>query len=291
MLLLLMAGCENSFTPKEDFVERVAVFSVLDPSNENQVVRLARSYDAELGEPLVPLTDSEITEAEVFVRDGGQTFRFSDTTVDCGDGVTRVVWISKELKPRYNRDYRLSVQIPGRGELTSATRSPDQMFVFLESVRADTGLTYLRIRPGNSLPTNPPAGYYFRLWVAVQKEINGQAVEFRKEVPTGYDPATGEAVFPRPSRVSNQLYPKSLVTATYNQLVQANDVILQEDLVAQGYGMDRQFYNYYKVVRGFDDPVSMRLDNPDISFIEGGLGVFGVNLPDSTRVPYRRYIK
>ena len=109
--LLVLGACDDEFSPKSEFSERVVVLAALDPSADVQVVRLAMSYDADLGEPLIPLTEAEVHEAEVLLRGPGGTFFFHDTLYTTPDGPLRV-WISREFFPAAEKFYRLEVKVP-----------------------------------------------------------------------------------------------------------------------------------------------------------------------------------
>jgi hypothetical protein len=51
--------------------------------------------------------------------------------------------------------------------------------------------------------------------------------------------------------------------------------------------VDANLYNYYNVVNGFQDEFTIRTDQPDVSSIQGGVGMFGAMTVDTVRVSYR----
>jgi hypothetical protein len=52
--------------------------------------------------------------------------------------------------------------------------------------------------------------------------------------------------------------------------------------------VDANLYTYYHIVNGFQDEITIRTDQPDISSIQGGVGMFGAMAVDTARISYRR---
>jgi len=290
VVLISLAACENDFSPKTDFQRRIAVFAVLNPEAEMQVVRVAYSYDAKLGVPPEALTEREVESATVRVRRGGVVYTFRDTVFLATDGSRVRAWISRDLQPLHEHEYRLEVSIPDAGEVHSTVLAPSRMYVAAERVPADTGDGYMRVHPGVAMWKMRPEAFYYRVWVGVQVRENGRISERRAEVPLRSDPMSGQWMYTVPQREAEQRLEIKYVRMLADSLAGA-DTVVSRRVYVRGYVMDGNFYSYYKIVRGFDDPVSVRLDKPDISFIEGGLGVFGVLLPDSADYLYSRFVK
>jgi hypothetical protein len=51
--------------------------------------------------------------------------------------------------------------------------------------------------------------------------------------------------------------------------------------------VEPNLYRYYNIVNGFQDPYSVRMDQPDYTNIAGGAGVFGAMVEDSVSVSLR----
>ncbi len=288
--LLAVMACDDEFSPKSEFNEQIVVLAVLDPSSEVQIVRLAKSYDADLGEPLIPLTDSEVHEAEVLLRGPGGTHIFQDTLYSTSDGPFRV-WSSRDVHLKPEQFYRLEVTVPGFDKVTSESTIPSKIFVRGTEQTPEEGKGYVVVHTGIALPRIEPHGYYFRLYVRIVKIVEGVEVDLRGEVPIGLNPGTGEWEYSGLNKKKEQRFLKEIIEHVHDGLIGEDDSLMIEQFVLYGCAFEKQFYNYYKIVRGFDDPVSIRLDDPDISYIEGGLGVFGMMMPDSSAVPYYRYMR
>ena len=57
------------------------------------------------------------------------------------------------------------------------------------------------------------------------------------------------------------------------------------------YSLDQYLYSFFKLARGFDDPVSVRQDRPDITNVQNGVGIFGAVFPDSVRTRFSSVIQ
>lgn len=279
LLPLLLGGCENTFSPKAPYQERIVVFSILDPAAAFQVVRLENTYDAELTNPNDPIGKRTIDSARVSIASDRKNFIFHDTLITIGDGSQRRVWINYELKPTEGTRYTLTVQVPEFERITAVTQVPSRSYVQIQNT-----LNGLRVI-GQDETAYPPDAFYFRLWVVGERTEGGKQVDVRREVPLRFDNETDLFVFTEPTRSNVELFRLSEVVTTHADL-RNFDSVSGRYLVATGYSLDKFVYSYYKLVRGFDDPVSVRQDQPDVTNIQNGVGIFGSLFADSVRINY-----
>ncbi|MDH7515705.1 MAG: DUF4249 family protein [Bacteroidota bacterium] len=285
---LLAGGCDTGFTPKTDFEPRLVVYAVLDPSAGCQVVRLARSYDAEITAPPVPLTSKEVASAAVSIECGGHEEVFHDTTVSLRGGGAERVWICRDLVPEADKQYTLRVTVDGFPAVATTIQAPGRLYPTIQFVSyADTS-TVLTVQPGNAGMRHLPYGTYYRMWIVLRSVDGG--VEKRAEVPISVDFVSGTRVFPSPTRNLTAAFPKNCIRVVHDELTGTDTTTYVKQILLQAYAMDSRFYMYYKTVRGFEDPRSIRIDHPNLSFVEGGYGVFGIVIPDSARFNYHTFI-
>ena len=284
LLIPLFTGCENDFSPKADYEERIVVFSVLDRTASYQVVRLERTFDAESTNPDHPIAPEPVTEADVSVSSTGKKYVFHDTLIALGDGTQKKVWINRELVPTEGREYTLTVDVPGFKRITAVTQAPSRAYVQTQVINGGVRLTAVE----NT--AYPASGYFFRLWVVGTKNVGGVDVDVRREVPSRFNSITGEFEYPEPSR-------DKAVTFSNGNMLRVHTALLDEesvngrDVVGQAYSLDQYLYSYYKLARGFDDPVSVRQDRPDITNIQNGVGIFGALFADSVRVKFSSVVQ
>lgn len=260
------------------------VYSILDRSAPYQVVRLERTYDADNSNPASAVQTDPVTEAQVTVTSDQQRFVFRDTLITMGDGSTKKVWISRELQPNERREYTLTVDVPGFDRITAKATVPTRAYAQLQVV---TGAVRVTATPSN---VSPASGYYFRLWVVGSKTVDGKEVEVRREVPVYFNSETGSYEYSQPSRDSQTAFPTSLLQSIHTQM-REEDGVAGRDIVGAAYSMDQYLYSFYKLARGFDDPVSVRQDRPDVSNVVNGVGIFGAMYPDSVRTRFSTIIQ
>jgi len=279
---VLCGGCDNTFSPKQDYQERVVVFAVLDKSADYQIVRLESTYDAEGTNPDQPLEKRIITDATVRISKGVENYQFSDTVIQTPGGTQKKIWINRHLRPQEGQSYLLEVEVPGLDPISAETLVPSKVFIRIAPPDPQTVRAGVILSSAATSSIAPPKGYYFRLFVLARKDVGGQKVEIRREVPIRYNPDTDEREYPKPSRSALALYPTSAITMIRAEL-ERDENALEFELVGHGYSFDTFLYSYFQTVRGFDDPVSVRMDRPDVTNIRGGVGVFGALVPDSLR--------
>jgi len=284
-LLAFIAGsCDNTFSPKAEYKERIVVFAVLDKSAAFQIVRLESTYDAEGATPETPINQREITEATVRIHAPLKVYSLKDTLVDDNLGGQKKIWITRDLLPEEGRTYTLEVIVPGVDPITAKVQVPGNPFLQVRPPFAQNGQG-LVLAAGAISTIAPPKGFYFRVWVVGTKDVGGQLVEVRREVPTNVDPKTGAFVYSKPTRASAVSFQIDMLARVKSDL-EIQEGASNFQIVADAYSMDTYLYGYFQTVRGFDDPVSVRQDRPDVSNVVGGVGVFGAIVPDSIRQSY-----
>jgi len=291
--ILMIAGCDNSFDPKSEFKEQLVVYAILTKSQSEQVVRLESTYDAELTNPKNAKEKRIISDADVYISDGRAEYKFEKRTITGSDGREKYVWVNSEMIPTEIRNYKMRIVSNKKTLATAEMQVPSRPYLVMNLQSPGSGLTGgVLVRAGSVSAAAPPKGFYFRLYVTGEAVIGSETTIVREEVPYAYNPevAANEGyVFPSPSRNSEIVFPPDYVNRVKDHLLSTYGA-QNLRLVAIGISMDANFYNYYKVVRGFDDPVSVRQDMPNITNISGGLGVFGAMTIDTVQKAYSEVI-
>jgi hypothetical protein len=285
-------GCDNTFTPKSEFHPQLVVYCVLNPLTGPQIVVVEKSYDATVSLDPVPLTDKEVAEATIRITEGTRVYIPTDTLVAVGNSQRRV-WVFRTLQPKQSTPYRIDVAVPALPAVSGELFVPSRIYLRGETAALDLDnpdSSALVLKSDLALETNPPHAYYYRLWVIGERTTGGSTTTERMEVPVRYGPGDAR-LYSQPTRNETQSFSFYAIRRTNDRLFGDDSTVRNKKLVMTGYAMEPHFYNYYKVVRGFDDPLSVRIDNPNVSYINGGLGVFGAFLADSTRFDYHFFIK
>ena len=137
-------------------------------------------------------------------------------------------------------------------------------------------------------------GILVRLFVEYEVLTDTIWVLRRKEVPTLWINRIGvitPAQYPSLHLVDSQEFIQShtgwayeaVKDTIYSEAPSAN--LRLKDARFEVLLIDAYLYNYYSVVNGFSDQLSLRTDKPNYSNIVGGLGLFGSCSVDSIVVP------
>lgn len=284
-----LAGCDNSFSPKEAYSERIVVFAVLSNTEARQIVRLESTYDAEVTNPDNPIGKHEITEAQVVVRTSKKAYAFRDTLVDAGGGVMKKVWVSYDFQPVEGTSYDLAVTVPGYAAISASLKVPSKPYLQVLPPNQQSLRYGVLLAAGAISTIAPPKGFYFRLFLAGKKTVGGQEVEVLREVPWRIDYALRDTTYTKPGRDAGAEFSVEVIAALRDRL-ELSEGVTGITLLACGFSLDTYLYNYFQTVRGFDDPVSVRMDRPDVSNINGGVGIFGAMIADTLRLSYTSII-
>jgi hypothetical protein len=295
-------GCDVPFSPKGDYLQRLVVYSVLDPRKEIQYARVYFTYDVEGVDPRQNVVDPQVANASVKIFDeSGRSFVFKDTLLE-RDNDQRyasdiIAYYSSELVPSSRKRYRLEVDVPQYGKATSEITVPEPFLIFVNGSRllpifADSANFCSCFQVGVFGGTGAK-GHLTRFFVEYVVRMPGQADKtFRREVPLSKrisDEGVEVPVYPQPDRSTYMQFPHrryfETVTAIFNSYPSAEVIIKQAFFIS--YALSPGLYDYYLVAHGFGDPLSVRLDLPDVTNIQNGLGVFGAMAVDSLTLPIR----
>ena len=286
VIIASLWGCDNSFTPKTEFSPQLVAFLVLDNTNDITVVRLARTYDAELGDIGNPITPTTIDSARVELRHGAKLYVFRDTVID-----EERVWFNPDVEVEQNGEYRLLIIADEFEEVRIAINVPSDPQISMR-INTDPGRRVESIRlVSNALSQEVLAkGYLFRLEFRYLDESVSPPVLKVVDVPVGHSEETGEYYYPQVQREDIISFRQYYLRAALDQLGVVYDSAHKVTAYGYMYSLDENFFNYYKLVRGFDDPATVRLDHPDITNLGHVRGVYGAILRDSTmRRPYNAF--
>jgi Domain of unknown function (DUF4249) len=281
VITLIFGACDNSFSPKTDFTEELIVFAVLDNTSPVQVVHLSTTYDAELGN-IGASRGREIDSARVEIREGGELYVFLDTLIERPDGTHYRVWYYPDLQAKPNKQYRLKVEVEGFPTATADLRVPSSPQVDMQVKHTRLFIDSIRLYSNANFFIVQPKGYFYRLELKYNDSLDGKPFEIRREVPIGQLNGSQELIYPSVGRQTSQSYTKFHIVNTLRSITTDKTKFYKVGAVGTMYAIGPDFYNYFKLVRGFDDPSSVRLDLPDYTNINDARGVFGAVYRDTT---------
>ncbi len=297
LLLAAAAGCDNSFSPKSDFRREPVVYLVLDRDRPFQILRYAASYDPPGVIPGEYRGSKDPGIDSAYVTSIYGTVSFSDTLLEAADGSLVPVMISRALHPAVNTEYRLTVHLKDGRSVSGIARVPPEPGLTLNGARSffyfDQAASMVHLAAEAAVEVAfPPMGSYFRLWITHWKAAPGGGRDtLREEVPSyvWYTNGAKTYVYTKPDRGTDTDIPVGVLVDFVRGMVERGDTNFV-DVKCTVYCLEKNFYSYLKVLKGFDDPLSVRAENPNFTNIAGGLGIFGAVVADSIRMPFPRQI-
>lgn len=301
---LLALGCEEPFTPKGPFREEPVIYSILSNLSDTHYARLYRTYDPPAYDPFGHTEDNGITGAAVQLSDGTTHWVFRDTLVaraDTGRYHSPInAYVISPLRTTRGKSYTLSVQPPGLPALTATTLLPELGYVSVfrnQGAITGQGSTDHFIGVRVTVPTTTK-GYLIRFHVTFDALQNAVWVPHKIEIPYFINsPGLPEETYQYYELQRSVDGPGSTGTVTTHIVdFHADSYFLVISRLYRQYGsgsvrfkqaiftltqVEQQLYSYYNISRGFRDPNSIRVDEPDYTNIAGGGGVFGAFAVDS----------
>lgn len=299
LLAFLVGACDQSFDPRGPFEARPVVYSILSNDRSQQYVRLYSTYNPPTLNPQDVTHDTQLTGALVQVEEGAVVIPFRDTSLARPD-TSRYrdslhLYLAAPFIPQPGKTYRLSIRVAPFGRITATVTLPSSASLSLTSGYSTV------TSPGTSDPnrlisvvttfSSITKGFVLRMLVEYEVEQNSTIRVEQVEVPTtfrqsGFDLAS--AVYPSLSRVLARGSRIDFLVGAYRAVL--NHLILERypaspitfrRVVFQLVQVEPALYDYYSITNGFQDPFSIRLDQPLRTNIEGGYGVFGGYTLDS----------
>ena len=294
---LFASACDQSFNPYDNRSDVPIVYSFLATDRSIQYLRIYKSIDQSTETTPPDGGELPITAAQVMISDGVSTYTFKDTLLERTD-TTRYrspihVYLCPSFIPLRGTTYNLTVDAAPYMQVFGSVTVPWRSFPGFSSTKFldDPGLypDDEKIVVSAGMEAQPSAAI-LRLLVEYEVFENSAFVTFWDEVPIVFltkEPNLEEALYGSVKKLetnviigvySNLAYRtlmSGIASKTYPKPLRYRKIIIQ---VVQ---LEENLYNYYSVVRGFEDPFSIRLDKPNYSNIMNGSGLFGAYTVDT----------
>lgn len=297
---ILSSGCEEELNPKGPFLDAVVVFGVLSPGRADHIVRVATTYDPPAFDPLQHTSSNQIANATVTVEAGGDIVRLHDTTFarrDPGryqDSIKAYVFSAPTLQR--GTPYTLSVSAPGYATVTATTTPPSTGILEID-LDSRPAITTPDVAREDLIiyaqPANDAEGHMVRIFLEYEVVSQNPGVIQREEIPmviNDYqDCLTYQASYPQIRRRQNiagrelWIFPFQNYARTILRILKQyeGEMVRFPRTVIVLVQADEHLYKYYSLVGGFRDEFSIRVDEPNYTNIQGGLGVFGAVSADT----------
>jgi hypothetical protein len=303
LISVSIIGCDQPFDPRAPLDQQLVVYSVLSTDRDIQFVRVNSDYMPAGFDPNVYNADNAVRDASVTISSSGSTAILRDTVLARPDtsryNSPMYVYAVKPFTPQRGRAYEVWVHSPSLGTAFASTVIPTKPLIVL----ADASVPVL-MEPFKYAETSVvqytvdlsgyARGYTSHLYIYYDVLKGSRWVEERAEVPvsssiwdTTYSLQWAQyaelTVCPESNRLTLQFANGYLKTIIYqirwSQYVDTHLIFKWVVLVLLQ--ADQNLFGYYQSIRGYRDPQSIRLDEPQYSKINGGIGVVGAYALDS----------
>lgn len=311
--LIGLAACQETFSPNAPFHPRVVAYSVLNTQSDTQYVRLYTIYSAPSGDPFQNPDERPVTDAQVTVLDGVVTYAFRDTVMPRAAGSRYAsdirLYYSYPMKAESSKTYTLTANSPTYGRITATTRVPGGAILNIPA-----SSTYVLDNPDINLTKSVgvsfelstlAAAYLVRFQIVFTAENPWESENQRYKEKWYQVPFKREAIdrlyercritFPQVTRregpyttplrgekaLSHFEFPFPAYNESIVQILRTNNNVKFKRAVFYFIQLDDALYKYYATANSFEAKYSVRLDQPDYTNIQGGLGVFGSTQVDS----------
>ncbi len=277
--------------------------TLLSTDRDAQFVLVNSNYMPAGFDPNSYTGDNSVRDAAVTIISSGGTLVFHDTVLARPD-TSRYkfpifAYTVRPFTPQRGMSYQLTVQSPTVGTASATVTVPSKPAIIMDpsaySVLSDplsqaaTSLALYNITLATSAK-----GYSGHLYIYYDVLKGSQWVEERVEVPfsssvkdTTYSLDWAQYQDLTPTPLSNKVVLQ--FTAGYLQTiikhltkVQYVDThIIYKWIVIAVLQADQNLFGYFKTIRGYQDPLSIRLDQPMYSTINGAVGMVGAYSLDS----------
>jgi hypothetical protein len=309
LLTVIVAACDEPFTPKGTFEHKVAVFAILSTNTDTQYVRLFRSFDPPGFNPDETTQGRMISAATVTVAQDNQRVLYGESTLprsDMSSFAGPMVAYTAPFRPQGGKSYNLLVNTVTDGSMNATITVPDTGWVRCLNPWALSVMRVLYDRTRSediSIQANISSGargYMVQFFLEFSILTGSEWVEMRMEIPNVvYAVDSLKASYGYPILMRRSTYPglpheHQIQGATFSftayrqkltdlKNAYKNNIWFRRAIFIQTQ-VEENLYNYYNIANGFQDPRSVRLDTPDWTNINGGLGIFGAIVQDSVSV-------
>ena len=279
-ITIISFSCKDSFNPKAPFKEQYVLNCIIRGDSTSQIAILSKTYDVSGFDPNSNNVDPSISGAQVYFKWKGTIYQLRDSSIARADtskykGPVKFYY-TNAFTPQANDSIEI-IAIPAQGViLSSKTKIPYNVSYGNSPWYIKGDETALNFRwSANDLNV-----YYLpRLKIIYQKRNEIPALVHSFEVPIEYASANGNdvPVYPGFSPATGIDYMRTIIDKSLLQISngdnKSNYKFFRMDLELLIF--DQFLAGYISTTNGFLDNLSIRLDEPNYTNINGGLGIFG----------------
>jgi hypothetical protein len=282
--MLLNYACNNTLEPNAPFRQRYALNGIMRSDTSLQIVTLTKSYEPSDGyNPLTNTEDPAVIGAQINIWYKDTLYPMRDTTIVRED-TSRYqdsvhCYYVNNLKPEENQYLDIQAVMPNGILLQSTTQLPEvDSYGFFDSNDdvsiPPTDKDYVYV----GWNAQPNIVYAPRIYIIYHHPL-GSSTAQKMPVPLFFTNDNGNQtpIYEYPSEDNSVQISMETIKQYLNNIVQGDDKTnyyingLEIELVSY----DVNLSTYYYSIQTSQNDVTVQLDRPDFSNVQGGYGVFG----------------
>lgn len=289
---LIFISCDDQVNPKADFEEVYVLSCIIKTDTTFQVATISHSYDVEGFDPTTNTKDPFIKGAKVKLFYGENVIEFRDTAIardpDSRYKTPMNFYYTNKFKTTSTPVLmRIEATLPNGKVLSASSELISIYSVYLNSlnvpISSDPISSKLNFTWGEWTLTPNSKGVYYapELVILYTQNKDGQKIKKQKKVPSFYA-NTANGLLPIYPQIQAGTKSESF---EMDAIKKAMAEISEGDPNKSNYKIDGVIFrlllmdaglaSYYSLQKTFLDEFSVRVNQPDITNIKGGLGVFG----------------
>ena len=296
--ILLFTSCNDSFSPKDPFEQQLVVYSVLSTDRDIQFVRVYTNYDVSGFDPFQNKSDTPVTGALVVVTGPHGSYTLKDTLLtrpDTSRYKSPIAAYVGRWRAEPGMTYTLTVDAAGIGSTSATVSTPDLSSIMywingemLDDPDNYKGTSWVGASAGFSESTK---GFSIQMVIEYLVLTPAGWKTESIEVPVWASSDFARVCYPSVYKVNGSaggVYSKDIYTRTLQRVYKlyVGSKLTFQRIVFRFLPVDQNWWNYYSTVRKFQDPLSIRLDEPDFTNLSNGYGLFGAFAIDSLEHAY-----
>lgn len=291
LVVFIFNSCDDSVNPKADFEEKYILSCIIRSDTTYQVATISHTYNIDGYDPRTNIIDPFIKGARIKIYYNDNVYELKDTSI-LRSGETRYntplnFYYTNKLQPQYSLPIKIEALLPNGKLLKAESEAISLSTVFLHSTSntlpPQAGASRISFNWGElNVPVNSKGIYYSpELVILYSYNNNGIEAKRQKKVPVYLlNTINGkEPVYPR---IVTGIFDTSFEMEAINRAMEEisegdpnkNNYII-EKATFRLLMMDAALATYYSLQKTFLDEFSVRVNQTDVSNIQGGLGIFG----------------
>ncbi|MBM4172120.1 MAG: DUF4249 family protein [Ignavibacteria bacterium] len=290
-LIITLNSCDDQVEPKTDFSQVYTLNCIIRTDSSFQVATITRSYNVDGYDPYTNTDDPFIKGAKVRIYYNNNVYNLKDTSIarsaDSRYKAPINFYYTKNLFPQHSLPIRIEAELPNGKVLSSSGEiiSPNTLYLYSSSpsIPSLNPTSRINFNWGELGLIYRTKGVYYapELAILYTHEKDGVKTNYQKKVAMYYIPGSPDKQPVYPQIQTNILSAGFEIDA----ITRAMEEISSGDPNKKNYRIEKAFFRllamdaglatFYSAQKIFLDEFSVRLNQPEITNITGGLGVFG----------------